>query len=82
MGMDALARTARRTSSVVSGYFGPAAPRAACEHRNVCGSVGAGEQPIMSDAMEAFRHHVDQETPDELVGRQRHRLVPCGPLDP
>jgi hypothetical protein len=25
---------------------------------------------------------VDQEAPDELVGRQRHRLVPSRPLDP
>ena len=50
--------------------------------RNVCGSVAAGEQPIVSDAMEALRQHVDQEAPDELVGRQRHGLVAGGPLDP
>ena len=50
--------------------------------RNVRGSVGTGEQPIVSDAMEAFRQDMDQEAPDELVGRQRHRLVPGGPLDP
>src|SRR5216683_4097592 len=50
--------------------------------RNVFGSVAIGEQPIVSDAMEALRQHVDQEAPDELVSRQRHRLVAGGPLDP
>src|SRR3979490_1381097 len=32
--------------------------------------------------MEALRQHVDQEAPDELVGRQRHRFVAGGPLGP
>ena len=50
--------------------------------RNVFGSVAVGEQPIVSDAMEALRQHMDQETPDELVGRQRHRLVAGRPFDP
>ena len=49
---------------------------------NVCGAVEAGEQPIMSDAVEAFRQHVDQEAWDELVGRQRHGLVAGRPFDP
>ena len=35
--------------------------------RDVCSSVGVTEQPIMSDAVEALRQHVDQEAPDELV---------------
>src|SRR5258705_6850193 len=50
--------------------------------RNVSGSVAVGEQPIVSDAMEALRQHVDQEAPDELVSHQCHRLVAGGPLDP
>ena len=50
--------------------------------RNVSRSVAVGEQPIVSDAMEALRQYVDQEAPDELGGRQRHRLVAGGPLDP
>jgi hypothetical protein len=29
--------------------------------RNVFGVVGAGEQPIVADAVEALRQHVDQE---------------------
>jgi hypothetical protein len=37
--------------------------------RNVRGSIAVGEQ----------RHHMQQEAPDELVGRQRHRLVPARP---
>ena len=49
---------------------------------DVCSSVGVTEQPIMSDAMEALWQHVDQEAPDELVGRQRHRLVAGWPFDP
>ena len=39
--------------------------------RDVVGSVTVGEQPIVSDAMEALRQHVDQEAPDELVGGER-----------
>ena len=41
---------------------------------DVCGSVAVGEQPIMADAMEAVRQGVEQEAPDELVGRKRHHL--------
>ena len=50
--------------------------------RDVCGFVSIAEQPIMSDAMESLRQHVDQEAPDELVGRQRHRLIAGRPVDP
>ena len=50
--------------------------------RNVFGTIAAGEQPIVPDAVEAFRQHVDQEAPDELVGRQRHGLVAGRPFDP
>ena len=35
--------------------------------RDVLPAFGAGEQPIVADAMEAFRQHVDQEAADELV---------------
>ena len=44
---------------------------------DVVGTSATGEQAVVSDAMEALRQHVDQEAPDELVGRQRHRLVPA-----
>jgi hypothetical protein len=50
--------------------------------RNVSGAIAAGEQPIVTDAVEALRQHMDEEAPDELVGRQRHRLMPARPLDP
>ena len=36
--------------------------------RNVFGAATAGEQPIVADAMEAFRQHMDQEAPNELAG--------------
>ena len=39
---------------------------------------GAGEQAVVPDAMEAARQDVEQEAADELVGRQRHDLLPVG----
>lgn len=33
---------------------------------------GAGEQAVVTDAMEAAREDVEQEAADELVGRERH----------
>jgi hypothetical protein len=41
-----------------------------------------GEQPVVTDAMQALGQHMDQEAPDELMRGQRHGLVPAGPLDP
>jgi hypothetical protein len=37
---------------------------------------GAGEQSVMADAMEPRWQNVEQEAPDELVGRQRYRAKP------
>src|SRR5215472_5187043 len=34
---------------------------------------GAGEQSIVANAVEAFGQKVEQEAPDEFIGRQRHR---------
>lgn len=39
---------------------------------------GAGEQAIMSDAMEAARQDVEQEAADELICGERHDLQPVG----
>ena len=39
---------------------------------------GAGEQAVMPDAMEAARQDMEQEAADELVGRERHDLLPVG----
>ena len=36
---------------------------------------------IMADAVEAFGQHVGEESPDELVGMQYHRLPPFGSVD-
>ena len=64
-----------------SGCFGGIGEQlaSACD---VGGAVAVGEQAIVSDAMEALGQHVDQEATDELVGRQRHRLVAARSLDP
>ena len=49
---------------------------------DVCGSVAAREQSIVSNAMEALGQDVEQEAADELVGRERHRLITAWPIDP
>ena len=41
-----------------------------------CGASGAGEEAVVSDAVEAARQHVQEEAADELAGRERHRLDP------
>ena len=45
-------------------------------------AVAIGEQAVMADALEALGQHVHQETPDELMRRERHGLVPAGAFDP
>ena len=39
---------------------------------------GAGEQAVVPDAVEAARQDVEQEAADELVGGERHDLLPVG----
>jgi hypothetical protein len=39
-----------------------------------CG--GAGEQPVVADAVKPFRQNVEKEAPDELVGGEGHCAVP------
>ena len=39
---------------------------------------GAGEQAVVADAVEAARQDVEQEAADELVGGERHDLLPLG----
>ena len=41
----------------------------------------SGEQPVVPDAMEALRQHVQHEAADELRHRQRHGLVAVRTLD-
>src|SRR3954453_1482984 len=43
---------------------------------DVDGPRSAGEQAVVADAVEAVGQHVEQETADELVGRERHGLDP------
>src|SRR4029077_17021406 len=57
-----------------------------CEQRadacNVLGAGLAGEPIVVADAVEAWWQDVHQETPDELVGIERHDLVSLGTFDP
>src|SRR3954452_16147930 len=48
--------------------------------RDVGLAAGAGEQPVVSDAVKPLGQDVEQEAPDELVRRKRHRAIPCLPV--
>ncbi len=52
------------------------------ETGDVGGAAAIGEEPIVTDAVLALGQHVDEEAPDELMGRERHGLVAAGPVDP
>src|ERR1700730_3724981 len=41
-------------------------------------AAGAGEQAVVSNAVEALRQDVQQEASDELVGAERHRAIALG----
>ena len=43
--------------------------------RDVGLAAGAGEQPVVADAVEALRQDVEQEAPDELARIERHGAV-------
>src|SRR5262252_5264118 len=49
---------------------------------DVRGTLTAVEHSIIADAVETCGQHVHQETADELVGIDRHRLVTLGAFDP
>ena len=49
---------------------------------DVLGSLAAGEQAIVTNAVEACGQHMDQKAADELAGRKRHGLVTLRPFDP
>src|SRR6202040_2132320 len=42
---------------------------------DVVGARAAGEQSVVTDAVEALRQNVDEEAADELAGGQCHDLV-------
>src|SRR5690606_20510982 len=54
-------------------------PQQPAGERDAVLAGGAGEQAIMADPVEALRQHVEQEAADELVGGERHHLLPVGP---
>jgi hypothetical protein len=49
--------------------------------RDALGAVGGGKEPVVADAVETLRQHVQQETPDELVRVKPHRLPAAGAVD-
>jgi len=44
--------------------------------RDIGFAAGAGQQPVVADAMKPLWQNVEQEAPDELVGAERHCAVP------
>jgi hypothetical protein len=44
--------------------------------RDVGFAAGAGQQPVVADAVKPFWQNVEQEAPDELVGGEGHCAVP------
>src|SRR3954447_24379708 len=48
--------------------------------RDVGLATGAGEQPVVWDAVEPLGQDVEQKAPDELVRRKRHRAIACRPV--
>src|SRR5882672_7089794 len=51
-------------------------------HGDGLGTVAAGEQAIVANAVEALGQDVDEEAADELAEVERHRGVPARSLDP
>ena len=49
---------------------------------DVGGTIAAGEQAVMTDAVEALRQHVQEEPADKLVRGERHRLPAIGSIEP
>ena len=48
--------------------------------RDVLGTLAAGEQAVVADAVEAAGEHMDQEAADELAGGEGHELLPFAPV--
>ncbi len=46
----------------------------------VANTATVGEQPVMPDTVEPRWQDVDKESPDELVGGERHGLVSFAPF--
>src|SRR5215469_6165228 len=48
--------------------------------RDIGLAAGAGQQPVVADAMKPLWQNVEQKAPDELVGAERHCAVPRRPI--
>src|SRR6202045_1907093 len=49
--------------------------------RDILLAGGAGEQPVVTDAVEPLWRDVEEEAPDELVGGERRERASCRPLN-
>src|SRR6516225_8219844 len=81
--MDAAARAAHRLPwlQAVRAHSRGTACRATARSCDVGGSVAAGKQSVVPNAMEALWQDVDEKATNELIGRERHRLVTSWPVD-
>src|SRR6266545_398517 len=50
--------------------------------RDVLDALAAGEQAVVADAVEAAGERVNEESANELVGRERHHLEAVASLGP
>ena len=84
MGMDARAPTARLRQQIwiVRDRVRLRNVQQRARFSDVVSAAAVGQEPVVADAMEAFRQDVHQEAADELVCRECHELVPLGTLDP
>jgi hypothetical protein len=50
--------------------------------RAMISARAVGQEPVVADAVEALGQDVEEEAADELVRRERHRLVLIAALEP
>lgn len=43
--------------------------------RQLAFAVAIAQEPVVADAVESTGEHVEEESPDELLGRERHDLL-------
>ena len=71
-----------RLSASREGWGAFSAAASNCRARSMLSrSNRAGDEAVMSDAVEAARQHVQEKAADELVGVERHGLEPVAAFD-
>ena len=67
---------------VVRGCGGPWSIQRRARLGEIVGATAVSQEPIVANAMKAFRQNVHQKAADELVRGEGHELVSLGTLDP